>query len=456
MIRNKQYGSTARPPSHILDDEEPLISFPDSKLDAGVNIQDACIFPSKTFEKDAIIIPEKEIQPPVCPEPAEPAQSPAEDPNGPFTKTYAGNGDILLEPTEAARHPPQPEHSETSSSNDTGQAPKLPCDFVRDQLEEVIRPEASSTEDGNSYSTSASAENSGGEAHSPDLASASEREVWSSVTDVDSDDIASPQHTKSWNQPYSNLHATEFIRTSDKAKAIDDPFKANKFTRTTKSLADSLFARDTSSGEDGPAPQLEVTPGTILVAQISFPKTTKVHVDVCAGDSIKVIKKVSGIMYYGENLRTRYTGQFPSSIFQKSLRDRRKHPMLERPRIPNGPRALVLTGETSLGSSSVGNDLDKVEDLNAAEWDKDDASVITAPATGNFSTQESLGGKYSVLGSLDNQSQCSDATQQEMMHAMMSRMIDEKVRYLLYLAKGFELTIGTVAEDSDCGKKSPR
>jgi hypothetical protein len=429
LIRKKQYGSTPKPSSHILDDDEPLISFPDSKHNADVNIQDTRVFPSKTFEKDAIVISEKEIQLPVCPESAAPTQSPAEDPIGPLTETRSNTGDTLLEPTAPARQPPQPEHAEALSSDVTSPPENLPRDLPRDPFDEVMRLEEVSTKEGySSYSGHASTENSGGETHAPDLANSSERELWthSSVTDVDSDDIPSSTQSNNWNQPYSNLPAADIIRTNDKPRIIDNSYKANKFTRTTKSLADSLFAHDASSGDDGPAPQLEVTPGTILVAQISFPKTTTVHVDICSGDSVKVIKKVSGIMYHGQNMRTKLTGQFPSSIFQKSSRERKKYPAIEKPRAPAALKTLALTRDTNLSSSSGGNDLDKVEDLNAAEWDKDDASVVTAPVIVN-STWESVSGKYSTLANLDDQSQCSDAMQQEMMHAMISKMLDEKV-----------------------------
>lgn len=429
MIRKKQYGSAPKPSCHILDDDEPLISFPDSKHDVDVNIQDTCVTPCKTFEKDAIVS-EMEIQPPVCPESAVPTEFPAEDPIEPLTKTCSDNGDTMLEPTEPAGQHSQPEHIEHSSSNDTNQAGKIPRDFTCNESDEVMKFEAGSTKEyHNSCSKHAPTENAGGATRSPDLANTSERELWthSSVTDVDSDDIASPTQSNSWNQPYYNLPAADTIRTNDKPKAVDNSYKANKFTRTTKSLADSLFANDASSGDDGPAPQLEVTPGTILVAQSSFPKTTTVHVDICSGDSVKVIKKVSGIMYHGQNMRTKLTGQFPSSIFQKPSRERNKHPTIERPRATAMPKTSVFTRDTSLSSSSVGKDLDRVEDLNAAEWDKDDASVVTAPVTVNSSKQGSVGGKYSVLANLDDQSQCSDVTQQEIMHAMMSKMLDEKV-----------------------------
>jgi hypothetical protein len=426
LIRKKQYGSTSRP-NHILDDEEPLISFPDSKHGADVNIKDTGVFPSKSSKKDAIIICDEEIQTSVSPETEVPAEGPIE----PLAETCSDNAETLLESTEPTGQTPQPEITETSSFHDTKPVEELTHDSARDPFADVMRLEASFTKESHdSCSENASAESSEGGNQSSDLANASEGDLWthSSTTDVDSEDIASPMQSSSRYQQDSNLPGKDIIRTSDRPKAIDNAYKTNKPIRITKSLADSLFAHDSSSGDDGPPPQLEVTPGTILVAQNNFPKTTLVHVDVCSGDSIKIIKKVSGIMYHGQNLRTKLTGQFPSSIFQNSSRERKKHP-IERQRAPVMPRPMASTRHTGLSGSSAGNELDKVEDLNAAEWDKDDVSVVTNSATVISSTRGSVGGRYSVFANLDDQSQCSDATQQEILQAMMSKMLDEKVCY---------------------------
>jgi hypothetical protein len=170
---------------------------------------------------------------------------------------------------------------------------------------------------------------------------------------------------------------------------------------------------------------LELTPGTILVAQTSFTKKAKVQVGVSSGDTIKVIKKVSGIMYLGENLTTKQIGQLPSSVFEKSKHALKKISPIERQRVIAELKALALLKNLCLSSSCVGNELDKVEGMNAAEWDKDDASVSTAPVS--LSRHEQVGREESVLANWDNQSQCSEPDEQEVMRAMISKMLDEKV-----------------------------
>lgn len=447
LIRNVQYGPARGPTKHILD--EPLISFPDSKDEAkdDVNIQHAGLYPSKTLERYAIIISEKQTHLPVCSEPAAPTQFPAGAPSGPFAETPSDEGKTILRSIEPAGQPHHQEQAKTSSGNITSPDGKLP-NCADDKFDQLKWSNAELTKDGwQSSSRSASVENSEKETDSPEPVKASKGELQthSPESDVGTKDLASLEvelllHSKSWNQPPHHPSAGQFTRISDKPKNIDDSCEANTpghlvkrpgsrtsntVTRTPKSLADSSFAHSASSSEDVPSLPLELTPGTILVAQSSFPKKAKVHVDVQSGDSIKIIKKVSGIMYLGENLRTKHCGQVPSSVFQKWPQARKKNSPIEHHTAIAEPKTLALLANMTSSSSSVGNDLDKVEGMNAAEWDKDDASIATAPVS--LSRHELVGREHSVLANLEDQSQGSEPNEQEVMRAMMNKMIDEKV-----------------------------
>jgi hypothetical protein len=384
LIRHGQRGSKRGTPNHILD--EPLISFEDSKQAAkdDVNIQDAVLYSPKPFERDAIVTSETQIHVPVCSESAAPTQLPAETSNGPSMVTSSGEGNTLLKPTE-----PLVENSETDT-------------------------------------------------YSPGAATDSEREIWmhSSVSEVGTEDlasfeVASPPHSKSLDQPYPKLSAVHFIRNNDKPQSLDTSYEGNSVGPSAKlpgpraSTTATRTAHGSTSSSDGTAVLLEVTPGTILVAQSSFTKKAKVHVGVSSGDSIKVLKKVSGIMYLGENLTTKQIGQLPSSVFEKSKQARKKNSPIDKQRAIAELKTVALVKNSSSSSSSVGNDLDKVEGMNAAEWDKDDTSVTTA--TVSSSRHGLVGLSQSMFANSDDQSQCSEPDEQEVMRAMISRMLDEKV-----------------------------
>jgi hypothetical protein len=381
LIRNRQNGSKRSLPNHILD--EPLISFEGSKDEAKdyVNIKDTGVYPSKSSEGSAIVTSEKQIR--VCSEPP-PSQLPAESPNGPSMETSSNEGNTLPKLSESLG-----ESSETDTS-------------------------------------------------SPGAATDSERETMmqSSASEVGTEDLASfeaapPPHSKDLDQQHPNLSAKDFIRNNDKPKSVDNSCQGNSAGSSAKrpgSRASNTATRtshSSSSSGDGAALHLEVIPGTILVAQSSFTKKVKMHVGVRPGDRIKVIKKVSGITYHGENLTTKHSGQFPSSVFEKSKQAWKKNSLIEKQRAIAEPNTAASVKKSSLSSSGVGNDLDKVEGMNAAEWDKDDSSVATAPVS--LSRQELASGKYSVLADLESQSQSSEPGEEEFIRAMINKMLDEKV-----------------------------
>lgn len=416
LIHNGQYVFTRGPPNHILD--EPLMLFEVSKQEAkdDVNVQDAAVYPFKTFENDAVVVLEKQMSSPVCYKPAASTQFPAKTPSEPFAETSSDEGNTLLKRT--------------------GPAEKLSPDCVHTQFDEAKRSNAGLTQAGRkSCPICASVDDSERETYSPEPDKASERKICrhSSVSVVDAEgftslDVASPQHSQSWNQPYPSL--PESINDSDRAKYSGllskrpESRATNTAARTAKSPAASSYAHVANSVGNGASLQLEVEQDTILIAQSSFTKKAKVQIDVRSGDSIKVLKHISGVMYLGENLRTKQRGQFSTLIFQKSSQAQNKYSLNEKQRAITVPKTVAPVRNTDLRSSNTDNDLDKVEGINAAEWDEDSASVATAPI--RSSTQE-LAGKDSGLPNLENQSQFSESKQEEIMRAMMSKMLDEEV-----------------------------
>jgi hypothetical protein len=431
LIHNGRYVFTRGPANHILD--EPLMLFEDSKHEAedDSNLQDAAVYSFKTFEKDVEVTSEEHMSSSILSDPVASTQFPSETPSESFAETSSNEGNTLLKPTEPAKkRSPDCSHKVGQERSFAGLAEAYP----------------------KFHPTCASVEGSETDSSSPELAKASNRKisVHSSLYEADAEDVtslggASSQHDQSWNRLYPSFPPRNPIKIDGNPGTLSDFCEANNsgllskrpdsrttnpIPRTTKSPAASSSAQIANSGGNETALQLEVDPGTVLIAQSSFTKKAKVQIEVRPGDKIRVIKHVSGITHLGENFRTKQCGQFPKSVFQKSPRAPNKYTSVEKQRTITEPKAAGPWRNTRLSSSSTGNDLDKVEGMNAAEWDKDEASLATNPTLGRSSIRE-LVGKDSVLANAENQSRYSEPNQDEIMHAMVSKMIDEKVKRCL-------------------------
>lgn len=114
--------------------------------------------------------------------------------------------------------------------------------------------------------------------------------------------------------------------------------------------------------------------GTIFLAHADSPKRSNIAIEVKAGDSIKYIKHVSGIMHTGMNLRTKLQGQFPETVLE---------PVQSRATLIQQQRSAIQTlygrdgGNTF--TSALTHGLDRVESTNAAEWEKE--SETSRPTT---------------------------------------------------------------------------
>lgn len=431
LIHKGQYEFTRGPPKHILD--EPLMAFENSKCEAksDVNVHASAAKAPNAFEEDTIVVPGKQISSHVHSETTASAQPPAEPYCEAMAEASSDEGYILLRPTEPAEKPL--------------------TDCAHNHLDQAERPSAGLTEGClNSRPGSGSVEDSEKEAFSPLPAKASAGKIYVHPPlpevlpeEVKPLDAASSHNSQIWKQACSRLPES----TDDFYKSNSHPLfpkQSNSRTtdtasKTTKSSAVPSFANAANSSGKGVTQPLEVKLGSTLIAKQSLAKKSKVNISIQSGDPITVIKHVSGITYIGENLRTNQRGQFPLSVFQKLPQKSTKYYLIEHPGADAEPKPVALVRKSSLSGSSSTNDLDKLERMNAAEWDRDDASVATAPLR---SVMQELVRKDSVLADSESQSQSSESKQEEILDAM-SKMLDKKV-FLLHSMnsmKIFDLTV---------------
>jgi hypothetical protein len=208
--------------------------------------------------------------------------------------------------------------------------------------------------------------------------------------------------------------------------------RTSKTSKSAKSVAKSIVEQASSTSNGNPPPSKQsIEPGKIYTAQSSVAKKG-IRFEVRAGDHIKVIKYVSGIMYIGENLRSKERGQFPETIFKRTAGATKGDSLIERQRSLAQARA-----NAQAAAAPTKHGLDEVENVNAAEWDEE--SIIrprtTAPVAPSTSSKAALGGglaasKFSVLADSETQSQNSDAQQREFTPEMareFGKIINDKV-----------------------------
>lgn len=180
--------------------------------------------------------------------------------------------------------------------------------------------------------------------------------------------------SQQWSQPtdpQERLVAEFILRTGKVPKTVNDIYQPNnhKFipltarpasrTTSTKSIESMKFAKSLASvvGRMQPKRGNSMTnfkPGVVLIAQVDVTNPPgKVSMVVKAGDSIKLVKHVSGIHHLGKNLTSGACGQVSEDIFSR-------------------PTALLQRVDKSSSepeTASVVN-LDHFERENAAQWDE--------------------------------------------------------------------------------------
>ncbi|RDL36208.1 uncharacterized protein BP5553_06820 [Venustampulla echinocandica] len=201
---------------------------------------------------------------------------------------------------------------------------------------------------------------------------------------------------------------------------------SNRTSKTIKSITKSI-AKATTFENVFPPPALNVASGTVLVAQKNDDSSSQLRIQIRAGDHIKVVKHVSGILHYGTNLRTNASGQFPHTIFQKSAKAQEapnQQNLVEAARRLRGPSV----------STTASKDLDSVERINASEWDEVPARrKVATPAP----TRPSKGGlansRFAALVE-------SEESKQDFVHGMtreqVDKIVDAKLQQILNTQKG--------------------
>jgi hypothetical protein len=169
--------------------------------------------------------------------------------------------------------------------------------------------------------------------------------------------------------PAVEVLAEQFIKAHGRQpKSLNDFYQPNNprhqvrrpesqaSMKTTKTIASIQTAARTAIDQilhASAASSSGIVLGKVYTAQSGAPQKG-IRFEVRPGDHIKVLKFVSGIMYIGQNLRSKEHGQFPETIFKRDPSASQPVPSLQR-------------------------GLDQLENANAAEWD--DVSSIKRPET---------------------------------------------------------------------------
>lgn len=400
------------PPRNIL--EEPLMTFEETKDDQNDIVE---IPPEDSFcqtKSDSIVISEETESS----HPSEHGDSIPSPENNSETPIETSDEDVLPQPQPTA----DPAACEPETSNTTVQVTsqpveaepspatnnRLPSGCTQEQLDEIRAFNASLTkaghksrpkyepivEDSPSEWIEDYNEPSRGDQSYPSPPP-TEREArintWADgVAKLPaSPNIESPTPSRlTPKAPAVEILAEQFIKAHGRQpKSLNDFYQPNNpnhhpkrpgsgaSMKTSKTSSSIRTAAQSVIGQlmDGNAPPSNsgIVTGKVYVAQTSAPQKG-IRIEVRAGDHIKVIKFVSGMMYIGENLRSRERGQFPESIFRRDPLASRQSAIAERT-LPSFQRGL-----------------DQVENVNAAEWD--DVSSIKRPDTAAPTSRPYLAG----------------------------------------------------------------
>ncbi|CAG8974772.1 hypothetical protein HYALB_00000384 [Hymenoscyphus albidus] len=190
------------------------------------------------------------------------------------------------------------------------------------------------------------------------------------------------------NQRARDVTALQTTRRTS-VRSLQDP----KVARALASVVTSLQSKT-----------LELQPEMVVVARADASKKSSIIMEVRAGDPIKVTKHVSGIMYFGQNLRTGGSGQFSMNNVQQKIHQEESAPSAASSYAASIPEPPPSEPETA----SV--DLEGFEKNNAAQW-----SEPAAPKRARASRPPpNLGGLgVSRFASLEDEMASSSCTDSE-------------------------------------------
>jgi hypothetical protein len=232
-----------------------------------------------------------------------------------------------------------------------------------------------------------------------------------------------------------NRLVSEFIKKNGRLpKSINEYYQPNnpKFTplttrpasratsiRPTKTSVSTSIASVVAALNPGSATQhLHDVIGKTLIAQSSAEAAPgQIRIEVREGDSIKILKHVSGVLHYGQNLRTEKFGQFNEAIFRRPTGAQIAAANARVYSVPNRPASRV---------DSFG-----FERANASEWDE--VPVTTRPKTVAPAPVRPIGNglassRYAMLADADTKSETSESVSQGMTREDVDKLVDEKVR----------------------------
>ncbi|KAF4634316.1 hypothetical protein G7Y89_g3790 [Cudoniella acicularis] len=263
---------------------------------------------------------------------------------------------------------------------------------------------------------------------------------WASEVNSSVSKVQSRPQNSSWNSPVPDdprrILVEEFIKSHGCVpKSVNDIYQPKNpgFTpgpkppkrpvsraSNTKSLKKAIPSATVNSGKLF-TPELNVTSGTILIAQSDARGGHPPRIEVAAGDQVKVLKHVSGDLHYGVNLRTNAAGQFEDSIFRKPSSDAAQ--LIQHQQNLAAQRARAPSVSTTYSTG-----LDRVERINAAEWD--DVPMVSRPRRAQPAPTRPVGGglatsRFAVLS--DEGERESVSEKQEFVHGVTREQVDKLV-----------------------------
>lgn len=422
LIHKGSYVWTRGPQPNILDEE--LMTFDDYP---------DTIFPS-TDQKKTVVVTERQIPTPISEEPSH--NPPESSPHEISVEAFADEAQPTESPKERSTPAPLPPNG------------GLALGYTQAQLDEVKAFNANLTRAGQKtkpkYTNTPSVENvfpspewsQNGENDSPTSAEQESR-IHSWASEVNADD---PVPVVTIPLGPSNPHANNAVDNIPKViekfiqvhgripRSTNDVYQPRNPTYKGPKRPDSRASiRTTKSVAPPKGPRkLHATSGTVFIAHASSPKKSNITIEVKAGDSIKYLKHVSGIMHTGLNLRTQQQGQFPETVLE---------PVHSQTSLIQQQRSVIQSvhGRERV-ASTISNGLDRVEAMNAAEWDRE--SISSRPTTATTATLAPVpirsnaglaGSRFAALAEMHVNTQASESSRQNVTQAEIRRIIREEV-----------------------------
>ncbi|KAH7317789.1 hypothetical protein BKA65DRAFT_515191 [Rhexocercosporidium sp. MPI-PUGE-AT-0058] len=463
LIHKGQYVFTSGPSNPLEGNflEEELMSFDDANDKRDLTLQMNTNQSFSTVKADAFVVTESQIDSPTESDRADSTAEPAETSND--TSIEASSDDEVLakvpeadpamfdfsqwdppaEPTELSKpieSSPEPANTEVPTNDETNlvEAAEIPkrepveiptagglALYTQAQLDEVKAFNQNLTKAGKKSkrtrgtSPSESAPPSETTTYAPTPSEHDNRiQSWASEVDAQEPLPRAPSPS-----PTIPMIANDFVKAHGRPpKSLNDLVQPNnpEFRTVDRRLLSRNITTVKKTKSSGP--QVKVAPGTILIAQSNQVKRSTIELEILAGDRVRMLKHVSGIVHQAENVRTGIRGQLSENVFKKSPDAMKIDPLIEQQR-------TILQRNSSI-SSTVGG-LDAMERRNAAEWDEVPVTNRHKPVTA--AKPKPLGGlgasRFAVLD--ETKSVVSSASEDMVSREEVAKMVDEKFAQLL-------------------------